>query len=123
MEKSDTGEVMLTSLFQSVTVNSTRKRNLWRKGFIQLVLQCRCSSRKKVRAGIWMLVLMQKPGSGSAYWLASPGLLSLLCYRAQDHQPRDDTTPNGLAFPTSALIKKTPHRLTWSLYLWRNFLT
>jgi hypothetical protein len=29
------------------------------------------------------------------YWLASPGLLSLLSYRTQDYQPRDGTTHNG----------------------------
>ena len=28
-------------------------------------------------------------------WLASPGLLSLLSYRTQDHQSRDDTTHHG----------------------------
>jgi hypothetical protein len=28
---------------------------------------------------------------GAAYWLASPGLLSLIFYRTQDHQPRDGT--------------------------------
>ena len=26
---------------------------------------------------------------GAAYWLAPQGLLSLLCHRTQDHQPRD----------------------------------
>jgi len=31
---------------------------------------------------------MQRPGRGTAYWLASPGLFSLLSYRTQDHQPR-----------------------------------
>ena len=29
------------------------------------------------------------------YWLASTGLLSLLSYRTQDHQPRDGTTQKG----------------------------
>ena len=40
---------------------------------------------------------------------ASPGLLSLLSYRTQDHQPRDGITHNGLAPPTMVW----PH-LQWS---------
>ena len=36
---------------------------------------------------------------GAAYWLDSPGLLSLSFYRTQDHQPRDSTTHNGLGPP------------------------
>jgi len=38
--------------------------------------------------------LMQSPWRDVTYWLASPGLLSLLSYRTQDHQPRDGTTYN-----------------------------
>ena len=37
---------------------------------------------------------------GAAYCLASRGLLSLLSYRTQDYQPRDNTTHNGLGPPT-----------------------
>jgi hypothetical protein len=36
--------------------------------------------------------LMQRPWRDVPYWLASPGLLSLLSYRTQDYQPRDGTT-------------------------------
>ena len=32
---------------------------------------------------------------GFLYWLASPGLLSLLSYRTQDYQPRDGPTYRG----------------------------
>ena len=39
--------------------------------------------------------LMQKPWRDVPYWLAFPGLLSLLSYRTQDYQPRDGTTHNG----------------------------
>jgi len=39
--------------------------------------------------------LMQRPWRDVPYWLASPGLLSLLSYRTQDYQPRDVTTHNG----------------------------
>jgi hypothetical protein len=36
--------------------------------------------------------LMQRPWRDITYWLASPGLLSLLSHRTQDYQPRDGTT-------------------------------
>jgi hypothetical protein len=39
--------------------------------------------------------LMQRPWRDVSYWLASPGLLSLLSYRTQHYQPRDGTTHNG----------------------------
>jgi hypothetical protein len=39
--------------------------------------------------------LMQKPWRDVLYWLASPGLLSLLSYRTQDCQPRDGTNHTG----------------------------
>ena len=43
--------------------------------------------------------LMQRPWRDVTYWLASPGLLSLLSYRTQDYQPRDGTTHNGPSHP------------------------
>jgi hypothetical protein len=39
--------------------------------------------------------LMQRPLRGAAYWLAPPGLLSMLSYRTQDYQSRDGTPKNG----------------------------
>jgi hypothetical protein len=56
--------------------------------------------RNTSRAGTWRQELMQRPWRGAAYWLASPGLLSLLSYRTLDHQPRDGPTHNGMATPT-----------------------
>ena len=38
--------------------------------------------------------LMQSPWRDVTYWLASPGLLSLLSYKTQDYQPRDGPTHN-----------------------------
>jgi hypothetical protein len=38
---------------------------------------------------------MQRPWRDVPYWLASPGLLSLLSYRTQDFQPRDGPTHKG----------------------------
>ena len=37
--------------------------------------------------------LMQRPWRDAHYWLASPGLLSLLSYRTQDYQPREMVPP------------------------------
>jgi hypothetical protein len=54
------------------------------------------------RARTWRQELMQKPWRGATCWIASPGLLSLLSYRTQDHQPRDGTTYNGLG-PSSLI--------------------
>jgi hypothetical protein len=39
--------------------------------------------------------LMQRPRRDVTYWLASPGLLSLLSYRTQDYQPRGGPTHKG----------------------------
>ena len=39
--------------------------------------------------------LMQRPWRDVTYWLASPGLLSLLSYKTQDYQPRDGPTHKG----------------------------
>jgi len=60
---------------------------------------------------------MQRPWRDAAYWLASPGLLSLLSYRTQDHQPRDGTTHKGPSHPWS-LIEKMPYSwISWRHYL------
>jgi hypothetical protein len=37
---------------------------------------------------------MQRPWRDAAYWLASPSSFSLLSYRTQDHQPKDDPAPS-----------------------------
>jgi hypothetical protein len=52
--------------------------------------------RNSNRAGNWRQELMQRPWRGAGYWLALHGLFSLLSYRTQDYQPRDDTTHSGL---------------------------
>jgi hypothetical protein len=57
--------------------------------------------RNSSRAGTWRQEMMQRPWKGAAYWLAPHGLLGLLSYRTQDHQPRDGTTHNGLGPPPS----------------------
>jgi hypothetical protein len=46
--------------------------------------------------------LMQRPWRDVFYWLASPGLLSLLFFffnRTQDYQPRDGATHNRPSHP------------------------
>lgn len=44
----------------------------------------------------------------AAYWLASHGLLSLLPYISQAHQPRTGIVDSGLGPPLSVSIKKMP---------------
>jgi hypothetical protein len=51
-------------------------------------------------AGTWRQKLMQRSWKGVTYWLASLGLLSLVSYRTQDYQHRDDTTYNALVPPS-----------------------
>ena len=51
--------------------------------------------RSSQRAGTWRQELMQRPWRDVFYWLASPGLFSLLSYRTQDYHPRDGTTHKG----------------------------
>jgi hypothetical protein len=78
------------------------KKPLGRKGFIWLTLPCSCSSPKKSGLELKQVrkqELMQRPWRDVLYWLASPGLLSLLSYRTQDYQPRDGTTHKGPKFP------------------------
>jgi hypothetical protein len=71
------------------------KKQLGRKGFILLTLPYCCSSPRKsgleLKQGMKQ-VLMQRPWRDVLYWLASPGLLSLLSYKNPDYQPRDSPT-------------------------------
>jgi hypothetical protein len=89
--------VCLSQGFYSCT-NIRTKKQLGRKGFIQLTLPHCCSSPRK--SGLELKQgrkqeLMQRPWRDVTYWLASPGLLSLLSYRTQDYQARDGTTHKG----------------------------
>jgi hypothetical protein len=83
--------------FYSCTSIMTKKKT-GREGFIQLTLPYCCSSPKEVRTGTQA---SQEAGAdaeameGCSLLAASPGLLSLLSYRTQDYQPRDDTTTVG----------------------------
>jgi hypothetical protein len=72
--------------------------------------------RSSHRVGTWRQELMQRPWRDVTYWLASPGLLSLLSYRTQDCQPRVGTTHNGSSPPWS--LRKKPY----NCISWRHFL-
>jgi hypothetical protein len=75
------------------------KKHLGRKGFIRLTLPYCCSSPKDVGLELKQVrkqELMQRPWRDVLYWLASPGLLSLLSYRTK-------TTSPGMASPTRGL--------------------
>jgi len=78
------------------------KKQVGRKGFIQLTLPHSCSSSKDMnshRAGTWRQELIQRPQRGAAYLIAFSGLLSLISYRTQDYQARDGTTHYGPSYP------------------------
>jgi hypothetical protein len=63
--------------------------------------------RDKNRAGARRQELVQRPWRDAAYWLAPHGLLSLLSYRTQDHQPRGSTIHNWLGLlPSVTNLKK-----------------
>jgi hypothetical protein len=71
---------------------------LGRKGFIRLTFPYCCSSPKDAGLELKQVrkqELTQRPWRDVLYWLASPGLLSLLSYRTQDYQTRDGTTHKG----------------------------
>jgi hypothetical protein len=55
--------------------------------------------RNSHRSRTWSQERMQRTWRDAAYWLASPGLLSLPSYRIQDYQPRNGITHNGLDPP------------------------
>jgi hypothetical protein len=74
------------------------KKQLGKKGFIQLTLPYCCSSPRKSGLELKQVrkqELIQRPWRDVPYWLASTGLLSLLSYRTQDYQPRDGPTHKG----------------------------
>ena len=50
-----------------------------------------------------MLELLQRSWRDAAYWLVPYGLLFLLSYRTQDHQPKEGITHSGLVSLRKAL--------------------
>ena len=95
----------LTSLFvldslYSHTKHHDQEASWGGKGFFSLYFLHCWSSPKEVRTETHTgQELMQRPWRNAAYWIASPGLLSLLSYRTQGYQPRDGTTHNGPSHP------------------------
>ena len=92
-------EGCLSQGFYSCT-NIMTKKQLGRKGFIWLTLPCCCSSPKKSRLELKQVrkqELMQRPWSDVPYWLASPGLLSLLFYRTKTTIPEMVPSTRGLS--------------------------
>jgi hypothetical protein len=78
--------------------NKKQKTNMGRKRFILLTSEG-SQNWNSNRAGTWRQELMQRPWRVLFTGLLS-SLFSLLCYRAQNLQPRDAPTHNGLGpFP------------------------
>jgi hypothetical protein len=74
MTKKQTGEERVYSAYSSTLLFITKGSQDWKL--------------KQVRKQ----ELLQRPWRDVPYWLASPGVLSLLSYRTQDYQSRDGTT-------------------------------
>jgi hypothetical protein len=72
MIKKQVGEERVYSAYTSILLFITKGNQDW--------------NSHRVRT--WRQELMQRPLGGAACWLASPGLLNLLSYRTQNHQPR-----------------------------------
>jgi hypothetical protein len=76
------------------------KKQLGRKGFIQLTLPHCCSSPRKSGLELKQVrkqELIQRPWRDVSYWLASPGLLSLLSYRTKTTSPEMVPPTRGLS--------------------------
>jgi hypothetical protein len=76
------------------------KKQLERKGFIQLTIPYCCSLPR--RSGLELKQvrkqeLMQKPWRDVPYWLAFPGLLILLSYRTKITSPEMVPPTRGLS--------------------------
>jgi hypothetical protein len=77
------------------------KKQLGRKGFIQLTLPYCCSSPRQSELELKQVrkqELMHRPWRDVLYWLAFPGLLSLLSYKPKTisqrcHHPQGDLPP------------------------------
>jgi hypothetical protein len=85
----------------SIPAQTSLARNkLGRKGFILLTLPYCCSSPRKsglkLKQGMKQ-ELMQRPWRDVLYWLASPGLLSLLSYRTQTISPEIVPPTRGIS--------------------------
>jgi len=87
----------------------TKKQVGEERVYLSLFITERSQVGNSSREGFWTWVLIQSPWRGAAYWLASPGFLSLLSHRTQNHQPWDGTTHNslGLFLP---ITRKMPSR-------------
>jgi hypothetical protein len=88
--------------FYSCTKHRDQEASWGGKGWFRLHFPHCCSSPRKSGLELKQVrrqELMQRPWRDVPYWLASPGLLSLLFYRTQDYQPRDSTIHNGPSHP------------------------
>jgi hypothetical protein len=86
--------------------------NLKRKGFIwhtlpyQSIIKENQGRNLDTRADVDL--------EGDTSWFAPQGLLSLLSYRTQDHQPRVVPSTVGWSLSHQSLIKKMPYGLACS---------
>jgi hypothetical protein len=81
----------LSQGFYSCTKQHDQEASWEGKGLFSLHFHITKGSqdRNSDRTGTRRQELMQRPWRDVTYWLASPGLLSLLSYRTQNYKPRD----------------------------------
>ena len=103
----------------SIPAQTSWPRNkLGRKGFILLTLDTAVYHQRKSGLELKQVgkqELMQRPWRDVLFWLASPGLLSLLSYRTKTTSP--GMVPPTRAFPPWSLIEK----MSYSWISWRHF--
>jgi hypothetical protein len=76
----------------------TKKQVRVKRGLFSLHIPHLCSSGLELKQ-VRKQELMQRPWRDVTYWLASPGLPSLLSYRTQDYQLRNGTNHKGPSPP------------------------
>jgi hypothetical protein len=110
----------------SIPVQTSWPRSSWGgKGLFTLHFHIAAHHWKKLGLELKQVreqELMQRPWRDVLYWLASPGLLSLLSYRTKTTSPEMAPPTRGLS-PWS-LIEKMPYSwISWRHFLnWSSFL-
>ena len=69
---------------------SWREKGLFGLHFPALFSREGSQDRDSNKVASWRQDLMQRPWRETVYWVVAPGLLSMLSYGMQDHQPRKE---------------------------------
>jgi hypothetical protein len=103
--------------FYSCTKHHDQEASWGGKGLFSLHFHIAVHHQRKSLKQVREQELMQRPWRDVPYWLASPGLLSLLSYRTE---PK--TTSPGMAPPTMGPPSLITEKMPYSWISWRHFL-